>query len=319
MKNIINLLILVFLFSCNFSNQNDIKSILEEKIRYRGSVVSGQFVDYNFNDIVGSKKLDTLPQNIKLSDFMIRKGKQFEVKIIDTDKISTPYSTLLNEVEVCCKYDTTTIFSEIVNNKKYIFIPHYNKDKEWFRTFSYNIIFEIISPKSNYTKKRIDFDLPMWGLKIGDYIDKSKIDTSIEVRPKDEGGDTIRNQFLKSDKSIEISTLEFEHSNKLLITHIGKNNITETEFNDFVDYIKSKYPFVNIIKTIDNSGSLTFTRYTIDYFGLSIVFNKTDFNLSSSDLKTLTFQISDSYTTTKRIIENEGKKFIYNESNRTIH
>ena len=171
MKKIITLLSLVFLFSCNFSKQNDLKSILDEKIRYRGSVVSGEFMSFDNNDIIGSIKLDTFPKNIKLSDFMSRKGKQFEVKIIDTEKISLPYSTILNNVEVCCEYDTTTIFTETINKKKYIIIPHYYKGKEWYNKISYNTIFEIINPKSDYTKKRIDIDLPLWGLKIGDYIE----------------------------------------------------------------------------------------------------------------------------------------------------
>ena len=95
MKNIINLLILVFLFSCNFSNQNDIKSILDEKIRYRGNLVSGEFMSFDNNDIIGSIKLDTIPQNIKLSDFMNRKGKQFEVKIIELEADSLIYSLLV--------------------------------------------------------------------------------------------------------------------------------------------------------------------------------------------------------------------------------
>ena len=64
---------------------------------------------------------------------------------------------------------------------------------------------------TNYNKKRIEINLPMWGMNIGEYIDKNKIDTSIELSPKEEGGKSIRHQFLKSDKSIELSTLEFEN------------------------------------------------------------------------------------------------------------
>jgi hypothetical protein len=318
MKNIITIISIIFLFSCNNSKKNDLKSILDEKIKYRGNLVSGQFMSFNNNDIIGSIKLDTLPKNITLSDFISRNGKQYEIKIIDTEKISIPYTTFLNNVEICCEYDTTSIFTENIGNKKYIIIPQYYKGKEWYDKISYNHIYEVTNSKSNYNKKRIDIDLPMWGLKIGDYIDKDKIDTTIEIETEIEGGRTIRNQFLKSDKSIKISTLEFQNSNKLLITHIEKSDLTETEFNNFIDYIKSKYTFLNIKKSIDDVESrITLNRYTIDYFGLSISFKFTDFNMTISDLKTYSFEISDCYTITKRIIENEGKKFIYNESYKT--
>ena len=308
---IITIFSLVFLFSCNNSNKNDIKSILDEKIKYRGDVESGLFSSFNFNDIIGSIKLDTIPKNLTLSDFFGRDGKQYEIKIIDTEKVSFPYSTKLNEVDICCSYDTTMIFTESINNKKYIIIPRQYKSKERFFSYSFSRIFEVTSSKSDYTKKRIDIDLPMWGLKIGDYIDKNKIETSVEIKPKEEGGNTIKHQFLKSDKSIEITTLEFEKSDKLLITHIEKRDLSETEFNNFIDFIKSKYPFIKINKSI-NEGSLIETEYKIEYYGLSILFSFTDFNMTYTDLKTYSFEISDSYINTKRFIENEGKKFIYN-------
>lgn len=318
MKYIISILSILFLLSCNFSKKNDLKSILDEKIRYRGNLVSGQFMSFNNNDIIGSIKLDTLPKNLTLSDFMSRNGKQYEIKIIDTERISIPYRTFLNNVEICCEYDTTSIFTENIGNKKYIIIPQYYKGKEWYDKTSYNHIYEVTNSKSDYNKKRIEIDLPMWGLKIGDYIDKDKIDTTIEIETEIEGGRTIRNQFLKSDKSIKISTLEFQNSNKLLITHIEKNDLTEKEFNNFIDYIKSKYTFLKINKSVDDmSSGITLNRYTIEYFGLSISFKFTDFNMTISDLKTYSFEISDCYTITKRIIENEGKKFIYNESYKT--
>ena len=315
MKNIITLLSIVFLFSCNNSSKNDIKSILDEKVKYRGNISSDQYVNYNNNDFIGSIKLDTLPKNLTLSNFFIRNGKQYEVKIIDTEKVSFPYSTELNNVEVCCNYDTTIIFSEIINKKKYIIIPHLNKDKEWFKTFSYNNIFEVVSPKNENTKKRIDINLPMWGLKIGDYIDKNLIDSSIHNLR--EGFGSIRYQFLKSDKSIKLSTIEFENSNKLLITQIEKDDLTENEFNNFIDYIKLKHPNFVIDKNFIDE-SISKTRYTINYYGLMIVFVFTDFNLSDGDLKTYNFNITDDYTTTKRIIENEGKKFKYREGFKSI-
>jgi hypothetical protein len=316
MKRIFTLLILFFLFSCNSLNKNDIKSILEEEVKFRGNLNSSEFSDYEFNDIIGSIKLDTFPKNLSLLEFFGRKGKEYEIKIIDTEKISFPFPKVLNNVEICCEYDTTSIFTESIGNKKYIIIPHYYEGKEWYENITYNNIFEIINPKSNYVKKRIDIDLPMWGLKIGDYIDKNLIDTSIEFRPKEEGNN-IRHQFLKSDKSIEISTLEFQNSNKLFITHIKKNDLKESEFNEFINYIKSKYPFLNIVERVDNTTSVTTTnKFRINYFGLSIEFQFNDYNLTYSDLKTYSFEISDSYTTTKRIIENEGKKFKYNEGSK---
>ena len=308
MKNIISILSIIFLFSCNNSNKNDLKSILDEKIRYRGDIGGGQFVNFNYNDIIGSVKLDTIPENLNISEFISRYGKQGEVKIVDTEKISIPYSTKMNDVDICCSYDTTIIFSEILNNKKYIMIPRQYISKGDNFIFSFNTIFEVISPKSDYTKKRIDLDLPMWGLKIGDYIDKNEIDSSIE---KDEIS-TTKYQFLKKDRSIKISTLEFENSNKLLITHIEKEDLTETEFNNFIDYIKSKYPYIVINKTIENKNTIS-TKYEIHYYGLYIRFVFSDFNMRYTDLKTYRFEISDSYTTTKRIIENEGKKFIYKQ------
>ena len=97
-----------------------------------------------------------------------------------------------------------------------------------------------------------------------------------------------------------------------MITHIDKKDLTETEFNNFIEFIKSKYPFLIINKSIEN-GSITRTEYTINYYGLNIRFNFNDFNMTYSDLKTYSFEISDSYLSTKRIIENIGKKFIYNE------
>jgi len=308
MKNVIPLLTIVFLFSCNNSIKNDIKSILDEKVKYRGDVEGGQYVNFNYNDIIGSIKLDTLPKNLNLSDFISRYGKQYEVKIVDTEKILIPYSTKLNDVDICCSNDTTIIFSESINNKKYIMIPRQYRSKGDNFIFSFNTIFEVLSPKSNYTKKRIDLDFPMWGLKIGDYIEKNELDTSIE---KDEINIT-KYQYLKKDRSIKISTLEFENSNKLLITHIEKEDLTETEFNNFIDYIKSKYPFLVINKTIENGNTIR-TEYEIQYHGLNIRFLYTDFNMRYNDLKTYRFEISDSYTTTKRIIENEGKKFIYKQ------
>ena len=267
MKNIISILSIIFLFSCNNSNKNDLKSILDEKIRYRGDIGGGQFVNFNYNDIIGSVKLDTIPENLNISEFISRYGKQGEVKIVDTEKISIPYSTKMNDVDICCSYDTTIIFSEILNNKKYIMIPRQYISKGDNFIFSFNTIFEVISPKSDYTKKRIDLDLPMWGLKIGDYIDKNEIDSSIE---KDEIS-TTKYQFLKKDRSIKISTLEFENSNKLLITHIEKEDLTETEFNNFIDYIKSKYPYIVINKTIENKNTIS-TKYEIHYYGLYICF-----------------------------------------------
>ena len=321
MKNILTLLSIVFLFSCNFSKKNDLKSILDEKIRYRGNLVSGQFMSFDNNDIIGSIKLDTLPENLTLSEFFISYGKQYVIKIIDTEKISIPYTTFLNNVEICCEYDTTSIFTENIGNKKYLIIPSYYKGgKEWYdKIISSNNIYEVINSKSDYTKKRIEIDLPMWGLKIGDYIDKDKIDTTIEIETEIEGGRTIRTQFLKSDKSIKISTLEFQNSNKLLINHIEKNDLSEKEFNNFIDNIKSKYTFLKINKSVlELPYTITSERFTIDYFGLSISFNYSDNYIPISDLKTYSFEISDSYSITKRILENEGKKFIYNESNKTI-
>ena len=53
-----------------------------------------------------------------------------------------------------------------------------------------------------------------------------------------------------------------------------------------------------------------------DFEGKFNQFQFNDYNLTYSDLKTYSFEISDSYTTTKRIIENEGKKFIYNEGSK---
>lgn len=316
MKKLISLLSIVFLFSCNNSNTNDIKSILDEKVKYRGSIMSGLFVSYDNNDIIGSQIFDTIPHKV-LSDFLIY--KETKTNIIDTEYISIPFPKIINNVEVCCVYDTTTIFTEMIKDKKFIITPLFIKkgDFNLYEDLSLCNLYEVISPKSNYIKKRVEIDLPMWGLKIGDYIDKSKIDTSI-VRQQREEGNSSRIQFLKSDKSIKISTLEFEKSNKLLITHIEKEDLTETEFNNFIDFIKTKYPFIVINKSVDN-GSITHTDYTMNYYGLSIRFRFTDFNMTYSDLKSYSFEISDSYTTTKRIIENEGKKFIYNESNRTIH
>jgi hypothetical protein len=318
MKIIINLLILVSLLSCNSSNRNDIKSILEEKVKFRGNLNSSEFGNYEYNDIIGSIKLDSFPKNLSLLEFFGRKGNQYEIKIIDTEKISFPYPKVLNDVEICCEYDTTSIFTESIGNKKYIIIPHYDEGKEWYQNITFNDIFEIINPKSNYIKKRNDIDLPMWGLKIGDYIDKNLIDTSIDIRPEEE--QNIRHQFLKSDKSIEISTLEFENSNKVLITHIKKNDLKESEFNEFIDFIKSKYPFLIIEKRVDNVTSITTSNmFRINYFGLSIEFLFNEINFTDRDIKSYSFEISDSYTITKRIIENEGKKFIYNQGNKYVN
>jgi hypothetical protein len=318
MKIIINLLILVFLFSCNNSNRNGLKSILEEKVKFRGNLSSSEFGDYEYNDIIGSIKLDTFPKNLSLKEFFGRKGNQYEIKILDTEKISFPYPKELNNVKICCEYDTTSIFIESIGEKKYIIIPHYDKGKEWYQNITFNDIFEIIDPKSNYIKKRNDIDLPMWGLKIGDYIDKNLIDTSIDIRPEEE--QNIRHQFLKSDKSIEISTLEFENSNKVLITHIKKNDLKESEFNEFIDYIKSNYPFLIIENRVDNVTSITKTNFfRINYFGLSIEFQFSEINFTDRDIKSYSFEISDSYTITKRIIENEGKKFLYNQGNKYVN
>jgi hypothetical protein len=74
---------------------------------------------------------------------------------------------------------------------------------------------------------------------------------------------------------------------------------------------------LNIVERVDNTTSVTTTnKFRINYFGLSIEFQFNDYNLTYSDLKTYSFEISDSYTTTKRIIENEGKKFKYNEGSK---
>ena len=310
MKKIITLLSILFLFSCNNSNRNDLKSVLDEEIKFRGEVYNG-YEDYELNNILVTTFVDTFPKNIKLSDFLTKRIKEGEFKIIDTERISQPYSKFLNGVMVCCSYDTTIIFSENIGNKKYIFIPNGYK-LEYFN-IGFNEIFEVINPKSNYTKKRIDIDLPLWGLKIGDYIDKDKIDTTIEQNMSSEGG-IIRNQFLKSDKSINISTLNFENSNKLLITNIRKSDLTETEFNDFIDYIKSKYPFLEILKKEEEGSS--FTKYIINYYGIKMIFSiyKSKYSNDSS----FSFDISDVYTITKRIIENEGKKYKFNEGRKYI-
>lgn len=315
MKNLITLLSILFLFSCNNSSKNDLKSVLDEKIRYRGNLNSNKYGDFNDNNIIGSLKLVKEPNNISLSDFFGSNGKQYEIKIIDTEKISFPYPTLLNDVEVCCSYDTTVIFSEIINNKKYLFIPHQYISKEEYGSYSFNTIFELTSPKSNYSKKRIEINLPMWGLKIGDYIDKNEIDTSVYNLLR-KGSGSIKYQFLKSNNNIKISTLEFENSKKLLITHIENDNLTETEFNSFIDYIKSKYPYLIINKSFSDE-SISHTNYTINYYGLMIRFLFTDYNVSSG-LKTYSFEISDNYTISKRIIENEGKKFIYKVGQQSI-
>ena len=315
MKNNIILLLITLLFGCG--NKNEIKSILGKNVRYRGTVLSGEYVNYDFNNILKTNWVDTFPKNILLSDFLTNNKKNGEIKIIDTEKISIPYTTILNNVEVCCNYDTTSIFSEVINNKSYLFIPHYFKGKEWYNTTSYNTIFEIGNVHLPYNKQRKNIDLPMWGLRIGDYINKNEIDSSIQIRSDDEGGN-IRTQFLKSDKSILLSTLEFENSNKLLITHIEKTDLSETEFNDFINFIKSKFKFLNIEEETE-IGSFTHTTYSINYYGLNIIFNFSDVNLTYSNIKNYTFKISDNYITSKRIIENEGKKFIYNEGNKFLN
>ena len=110
MKRIFTLLILFFLFSCNSLNKNDIKSILEEEVKFRGNLNSSEFSDYEFNDIIGSIKLDTFPKNLSLLEFFGRKGKEYEIKIIDTEKISFPFPKVLKENDFDIQKLDTTIF-----------------------------------------------------------------------------------------------------------------------------------------------------------------------------------------------------------------
>ena len=82
MKNIITLLTIVFLFSCSNTNKNGIKSILDEKVNYRGEVYNG-YEDYELNNILVTTFVDTFPKNIRLSDFLTKRIKEGEFKIIE--------------------------------------------------------------------------------------------------------------------------------------------------------------------------------------------------------------------------------------------
>jgi hypothetical protein len=308
MREIKTLLVIIFILSCSINSKNDLKSIINEEVKWRGSIPGYLSSFSDFNDLIGSQEIVTKYKKIKLSSFLndwyINNNlENCKIKIIDTEKIIKPYHSLNKPYPNGCKFDTTIIFTEFINKKKYILIPDYFDSEDW-GVFNTQInIFELINPKSKYSKSRIDFQLPFWNLKIGGLIDKNKIDSSIILKNWGKNKTKEKHQFIKDDKSIEITTIEFENTNKLLITSISKNNLSENDFIEFVNYIKRKYPFLTIKENIEKHENVTETKYSIYYYGLKLEFKK--MNLNSYN-----FHMTDCYTISKKIIENEGKKII---------
>ncbi len=291
----------LFLYSCKDNDKDDLLN--KVKFKVLGNVLGGEYSDYSRTIFTGFKDLDTISPKSLSSLFTV---KDVNKPILLDSFFIYPYSSELNKVEVCCKYDTTIIFTEVIRDKKYLLVPLHIEELRLFN------IYEDINNELNYTKSRPTLDIPTWGVKIGDFVNSDMIEEKIEENNSGGGYQKTITRLLKNDNEIEVSTINLNNSNRLMISGI-KRTLSEKEFTDFFDFIKQKYPFLKIIESKGKSSVLNEVDYEINWYGLNLNFRKIKYDFGEIGTK-IYFQISDNYIITKEIISKGTKEIKYKPS-----
>ena len=275
------LLIITFLcfISCNKSS-----NILDTIVKPYG-FIHGKQLDYLSNIYVNPKIFDTIEKN-KLYNFLtINEDKPK----IEKDKIIYPYKKEINKEKICCDYDTSNYYVEKFENETFLFMFNKEEDKTFF--------YKLDNDFNGNEKKRKVYDIPTWGIRIGDYVEPDKIVT---------GKDWERYKILNSNFPLKIETLTFDDSPKYLICQINKE-LLESDYYKLLDFVKTKYPELDFKEKKGLLPEIIDTEVYID--GITITFSK--WYWSWTNETKYSFRIKDNFTTLKNIISNKGRKYTY--------
>ena len=146
-------------------------------------------------------------------------------------------------------------------------------------------------------KKRKVYDIPTWGIRIGDFVEPNKIVTSKEWE---------KYKSLNKSYPLKIGTLTLEGSPKYLVSSIDKE-LLESDYYELLDFVKKKYPELIFKEKKGLLSEIIDTEVYID--GITITFSK--WYWSWTNETKYSFRIKDNYITLKNIIVNKGRKYIY--------
>ncbi len=276
--------ILILTFLC-FISCNNSSNILETDLKLYG-FIHGNQLDYTSNIYVNPEMFDSI-ENKKLLYFLT----MYENKPkIEKDKIIYPYKKEINKEIICCDYDTSNFYIEKVKNETFLFMFNKEEDKTLF--------YKLGDDFKEKEKKRKVYDLPTWGIRIGDYVEPDKIET---------GENWERYKTLNTNYPLKIETLSFDDSPKYLICQINKE-LLEDDYLKLLDFVKTKYPELEFKEKKGILPEIIDTEVCID--GITITFSK--WYWSWTNETKYSFSIKDDFTTLKNIISNKGRKYTYN-------
>ena len=194
-----NSLFLILTFLC-FISCNKSGNILDTKVKPYG-FIHGRQLDYISNIYINPKIFDTIEKNKLLYFLTIDENKP---KIIN-DKIIYPFKKEINNEKICCDYDTSNFYIEKVGNETFLFLFNKEEDKTLF--------YKLDDDFKGEEKKRKVYDIPTWGIRIGDFVEPNKIVTS---------NDWEKYKSLNKSYPLKIGTLTLEGSPKYLVSSIDK-------------------------------------------------------------------------------------------------
>lgn len=277
---------LIFLISCNSDG------LFNEKWKTRGNVSSlGIEIDakyINLNDIIGTANYDTvefktLKELLTINNKTPKENKSFFI---------VPFEKQINDESVCCEYDTVFYNTEVIKNKKFLFLSYKNAG---------SITVLESSKLGGEELKRENINIPSWGVRVGTFVPDSlivnKLDDTIAI-----DGSRHRTQFLKSNNNVFVSTLKFENTKNSLIFYVEKE-ITSQECEETLRYIKDKYPMFRIKENYESliEGEKKTRIIEISYRGYWL-------RMRESNSGKYTMHITDDYSLVKTLLEKEGKK-----------
>jgi hypothetical protein len=268
--------------------------LLDNKWKTRGYVTSlgiqNETKFINLNDIIGNAKYDTIGFKTLKELFTINNNtpKEYDNFFI------VPYKKLINDEYACCESDTLFFNTELIKNKKYLFLSYKNKG---------SVSIMESSKVDGEEMKREEINIPSWGIRVGSFINDSllvnKLDDTIAI-----DGSRYRTQFLKSNNEVFVSTLKFGNSNKSLVFFIEKE-ISSKELEELLNYIKEKYPKFRIKDYSESLFEGDKKRRTVEVSYRGFYLNIRE-NSSRSDKYTL--YITDDYLFVKSLLENDSRK-----------
>jgi hypothetical protein len=205
-----------------------------------------------------------------------------------------------NGQKLCCKEDTLKLFTDTINNKKYV-----------FAVGEYIAVFVSDTNSTINLRPRRDQPLSLWGIQLNvphppERFSEDHEKLGAKFVKLDPRIDEVYRQKWNDNDSILVETIQYRNTFDRIVTKVYKD-MDSTEADSTVNYFRKNFPYIiykEVTQPADNGSQFRSIRMSLN--GIVIAVDQTAADQYS-------FSMTDYYETIRLIIRNTGTGYVFRD------